>query len=504
MKAEASGALPPAGKGRIALERTDSAARAERMKNWLLIAVTAAFLITLAPMLLIAKYNVPYGDDVLFGAPAEKAYAETGSALAAAGAAAGVVADYYGNWQGTYAAIFLMALEPGVFGEGYYALTPFLMIGALALSSLLFARTVSSRLLGADRRTAAIVALLILLYSVQFAPSAREAFYWYNGAVYYAFFHCLFLCLLSLLILINKAKRAGSAILCGVLGVLLSAVIAGGNYATALPCGAFLALNLVCYLVPAFCGGLDKPRRAAGAAFAAIMLVVFCAGMLVSVTAPGNAVRQAAVDGLYEGLPAPAAIAVSFPLALIAILNRFDIGAVLLIALLLLFMPPYLRASRFSFRRPALAALLAFSIYACQFTPTLYAAGSPGPYRLRNVEFFNFYWLLCFVTCYVCGAAIRRREADAAPDAFESCRLRTLAYFARRPLFAVLIAACLVGGMFLQRDLTKTPVYDAVTELYSGVAEAHAKRRGALLLPADEAAGLPATTEYLPESELLS
>ena len=48
------------------------------------------------------------------------------------------VAERYANWQGTYSAMFLMALQPAVFGNGFYALVPFLTLGALAAGTCFF------------------------------------------------------------------------------------------------------------------------------------------------------------------------------------------------------------------------------------------------------------------------------------------------------------------------------------------------------------------------------
>ena len=103
----------------------------------LALAALAALALSLLPLFCIAPYNHPCTDDYNYGAYAAQAVRE-GSPLAALPAALRKTAETYQNWQGTFSAIFLMSLHPAVFGEGFYALTPFLMLGALGLSTFFF------------------------------------------------------------------------------------------------------------------------------------------------------------------------------------------------------------------------------------------------------------------------------------------------------------------------------------------------------------------------------
>ena len=105
-------------------------------------------LLSLLPMLYIAQYDLPLGDDVIYGAPVTSALQQDASVSSALSAAAGVVAEKFQSWQGTFSAIFLMALQPGVFGLSYYQITPYLMLGALIASTLLLTYTLLCSLLG--------------------------------------------------------------------------------------------------------------------------------------------------------------------------------------------------------------------------------------------------------------------------------------------------------------------------------------------------------------------
>ena len=91
----------------------------EKVAFWLAL---AAVVLMLVPMLLVARYNVPCADDYHFGAPTHAAWQATHSLAAVVKAAGEKVAERYANWQGTYSAMFLMALQPAVFGNGFVCL----------------------------------------------------------------------------------------------------------------------------------------------------------------------------------------------------------------------------------------------------------------------------------------------------------------------------------------------------------------------------------------------
>ena len=100
--------------------------------------VVAAVALMLVPMLVVARYNVPCADDYHYGASTYHTWQATHSLAAVLRAAGEKVAERYVNWQGTYSAIFLMALQPAVFGNGFYALVPFLTLGMLAAGTCFF------------------------------------------------------------------------------------------------------------------------------------------------------------------------------------------------------------------------------------------------------------------------------------------------------------------------------------------------------------------------------
>lgn len=426
--------------------------------------MVAVLLLSLVPMLLVARYDLPLGDDVLYGGPVSQALAKNPSFSVALRAAAGVVAEKFHFWQGTFSAIFLMALQPGVFGLEWYSITPYLMLGALIAATLLLLYTLLCSVLGLSKRVWLLIGASIAFFSIQLCVSPREGFFWYNGAVYYTLFHSLLLVLATLVLRMFRSPRAWVRAGFAALGVLLSAVLSGGNYATAMVCFELLVFSIAY--------GIYQKKYRLVIAFA-LMLLVFGAGMAVSVSAPGNAVRQASVIASgYEPSGPLRAIVLSLALGGAMAVGWFDLAAVVIIALVILFAGPALKRTRWRFRYPLLAVAFLFCVFASQFTPSVYAATSPGPYRLRNVAYFVYLLLVALSAAYVTGWAQRRFAG--AERAEPPAAVRWLATY---PVLAVLCFGLLLGASLCKRDVFSTPSVLAVIELRDGTAREHAANR---------------------------
>ena len=315
-----------------------------------------ALLVSLLPMLFIARYNHPYYDDLGFSIRTHAAWRETGSVLATLGAAVDNTVSIRSTWEGTYATSLLDALQPGLFDERWYALaTPLLLL------VLLFAlwRFQSEALLPlrVGRAERGSLFCLSALVCVQLAPDAREAFFWWNGGVAYTALWALSLLTASLWLRLNRRERGGWGWFA--LTLPLTAFVAGGKYSTAL----FFGLLALAYTLWAF--WRRRPKR-----FAFLLLLcVFWAGVLFSAAAPGNAVRAQTLGG---GMSAPKAVlqALWFGASLMGAQFSLPLAALMLLCCRLLL--PALRESRHSFKRPVWVTLLCLLLSCAQLAPTLY------------------------------------------------------------------------------------------------------------------------------------
>ncbi len=413
--------------------------------------VVAAVALMLVPMLVVARYNVPCADDYHYGASTYHTWQATHSLAAVLRAAGEKVAERYANWQGTYSAMFLMALQPAVFGNGFYALVPFLTLGMLAAGTCFFCLSLFTKLLGASRWQALVLALVWLGVDTQLLPSAVQGFYWYNGAIFYTFFFGVQLFYFGLVARCLAAQHAprGRSAACVAGLCVLGLFLGGGNLVTAF--GTLLILACVLCLL-----ALCKNRR-----WRVLVLPFLClaAGFAINVCAPGNRVRQAAEGG--TPLFAPLAVWRAIQEAVL----QFDKNLTLPILLALVFLAPVLwnaaANAHLSFRWPLLFFVFTFGLYAAQFCPTWYALKQAGPARLLDIIFYSAFFWMAVNLFYFLGWLQRRLWAEngAVPQGRYTIG------------FVAVTAALLAVSCFAMRDMLNFTSIQALNALRTGQAQ---------------------------------
>lgn len=341
------------------------------------------------PLLWISKYNHMCADDYGYGMAPHLTWLETGSVIGVIKEAVQVAVDYYDWWQGTYSSIFLMALQPGIFGESYYFLGALFLYIIFHVGFFYLTKIIFERLLGNDKYSSRIATFVILILLIQFMETPVQSFYFYNAGVHYIFMVSIMWIMMAMQVqtIITKEKRK-LWFYC-VAQVLLGILLGGGNYITAF----FFVLTSVTFFVIAF---LYKKRTAL---FCVPGFVFEVLGFVISAIAPGNAVRTERSDGVS----AFRAILLSFKFSL-EYLNEYVDFVVVLILLLFLPLAWKLTANSVGkFRFPILVIAYAYCLYAAMFSPTCYALGYPGAGRCRNVYVMFLYLYLIFVEIYVVG-----------------------------------------------------------------------------------------------------
>lgn len=129
------------------------------------------FVLSLLPVLAIAFYDHPCSDDYSYGLYAAQTVREGGSLWDILAAAARETRETYLDWQGTFSAVFLMALQPAAFGEAYYAITPYLMLGSLIFGSCFFCREVGVHRLSMSNSAWVILSAALCFFPVLFYGS---------------------------------------------------------------------------------------------------------------------------------------------------------------------------------------------------------------------------------------------------------------------------------------------------------------------------------------------
>lgn len=414
--------------------------------------VVIGFILSLIPLLQLARYNHACADDYSYGIMAHQAWLETGSLGQTIAAAAEKVAERYQNWQGTFSSVFLMALQPAVFGEGLYRFTTYIMLFMLTISNAAFLKTLMRDFLKTSRSCFVIVCFGMLFVSVQTMLAPVEGLYWYNGSVHYVFMYSsLLLMLASLLKYLKGGRRRYIVPAC-----LFAVIVGGGNFVTALT-----AILTVCIV-----GGFQFVYKQKKFAVTGGVLACSIISLAVSALAPGNAARQEMFDK---------------PSILMAILYSFRDAVEFMIAqtdplylLFLIFIVPliwkWLKQADISFKLPLLMPVVSFCLISAMFFPTEYSVGLAYLGRTGNVILFMIQLLGVLNEIYLLGWLAEKHRAGnySRLVRIEKAGSRTVAAF-----FAVLIILAGVSVLVTYKSEEKYTSMYAFHSLRSGEALAY-------------------------------
>lgn len=362
------------------------------------------FILSLIPLLHLSLYAHPWADDYTYGVKAHLAWEHSRSLWATLQAALENTRDFYESWQGTYSSIIMMSIQPAVISERLYPLTTVLMLGMLIGSHFFMFRILFTKYVKLSKNLRIVITLSVLFLSIQILDDAGQAFFWYNGSVHYVFMHSCMIFLLGFILLLltpqTKLLRAVSFIA----ACFLAIVTGGANFITALLTPVLIALLLFLCLL--------KKKKAGFLLLPPFLLSVF--GLLISVSAPGNAVRmtqQAAPMGAME------AIYQSFLYAVRGIGDWTTLYLILVLTLItpLLFTALYQSDSSFRFPLPGCVAAISFCIIAVTYTPSLYSMGHVVVYdRTLNIMRMTYYVLCILNLLYFLGwFAAKLHQADS-------------------------------------------------------------------------------------------
>jgi hypothetical protein len=359
-------------------------------KKTLVYILIGIFLISLIPLYVIGDYAHPSVDDYYYGVETSTVWEETGSISAVLKESFAQMLTTYEDWQGNFSAIFLMRLQPGIFGEEYYIIAPIILITSFVVSMLVFFYYGLRKWFNAGKTASLVTAVSVTFCALHFTHVPSDSFYWYNGAIYYTFFYALMLVLLLIITIQLKSQNTAAKIISFILGLPLAFIIGGGNYATALVTAVMLLVIVVWHVI----------KKEPCTIPVAILTVCMLAGFAISMLAPGNSIRQNSVG---EGPGVIKALAYSFAYGGYNIANSTTFPvAVMWIALL----PVFYRmaaGSSFKFKYPIIMLLFTFGIFCCQGTPVFFAQGLRMPYRMMNIIYFSYYIFMTWNIFYLMG-----------------------------------------------------------------------------------------------------
>lgn len=391
---------------------------------------------TLVPLIGISAYNHSYADDWHYGVWAHLKLVQTNDVGFAILEALDQVGKAWFEWQGTYSAIFLMGIEPSVFGEQYYVLAAPLVMATLIAGTLFFMHVVLVEMLGAHRGIWLGMSCAMLCVQLLLQPSPVEGIFWFNSAVYYTTYQGAALALLGCLLKICNPRSRTYPTRVMVFSVIFAVFVAGGNFVTALvTCEVMIAMLVIMFV--------RHNKRALDLVPASAMMI---AGLILSLIAPGNEVRQqtqfpGAGSGVWGTIWGSSLAAFQY-------IQEWSTGLVLvlLIACVPLSIHVVTRAVAlgWKFPVPGVVAVASIALFATSFTPTFWAQGSVGPGRVQNCRYDTLIVLLVINLLWCCGwvASHRRRAGAGSPRR----PVMTSGHLLGTWALCALVAVCIVGA----------------------------------------------------------
>lgn len=344
-----------------------------------------ALIMVAFPLLLIAKYNFPSADDWSYGALGYHALKNGEGLFGVIRAAVVTVKESYVEWEGRFSNAFFAALQPGIWGERYYGIVGWLMIGSIIVSEIYLCSSLLKKYAkGRGRWLYLPIIVPSLILQLLYNPAPEESFYWYTGAVNYTFVYGLSLILLGLFIKLGSEEyKTGGYFWRAAVACILAVLVGGDNYSTSLSCLLTLLLLSALFLL--------SDRRA----FYRTWFVTAIVGisLLICVLAPGNMVRLGNY-GAVIGKKRAIMMSLQYSLRLIYAQSA-DVKTALMILLILPFLWEAVKSMDYSFRFPLLFTIVTFCLHASQATPNMYVEKGMHSGRAMGILFFSCHvWIV--------------------------------------------------------------------------------------------------------------
>lgn len=353
------------------------------------------------PLYIIARYSYLSADDFIFLVRTTAAWDRTHSLIEVFRAAWEETLSRFFEWQGNFSYV-IFDFQPASFGEQYYGLSAVIALTVLSVCVLYFLSVLLKDYLKAPKNTSWMIMLLLLFLTVQYMYAPIEGLYWHPGASAYTFYYALGLWMDGLLLRMIRHTNLRRRLLCFIPALLMAPIVGGSNYSIALV-SAMLLFMVAVYLF------LKKQRQNAG--MCAAVFVVLMVAMMISILAPGNAIRQQIVgeSSVIKGF------IISVVYAVYSMANATTVPVLLVWVFIAPMIYSLAKKSELDFSHPVWAMVLLFGLYAALGMPCFYALGFAIPERNINLIYFSYYPVVLCAMFYLMGW-FSHRFADKLPN----------------------------------------------------------------------------------------
>ncbi len=245
-------------------------------------------ILSLLPIFYVAMFDYATGDDFGKSANVHRLVVQGASIFAIIAQAAKDAVEVWKSFEGTWASNFVLALQPGIWGEKVYVLTPFIGMAFLFTGVGMFLYEIVVKKMGYAKSFFAIIYLPLLILSIQYMPFIRGGLFWFTGMGHYTIPLGAALILLSLNL---RYLSNGSSKLIPIM-LLLSIYMGGSHYQ---------AILLVLILQFFFAVMEFDKQKKIKTLFVALQMVIELIGLMICAKAPGNSVRAGDEFGFSVG-----------------------------------------------------------------------------------------------------------------------------------------------------------------------------------------------------------
>jgi hypothetical protein len=360
--------------------------------------VELLFLVTLIPVFWVSIHDYATGDDLGYGALVHRALVQHASIGAFFNAFAETFKAQYFGWGGTWSSTVLWILEPSIWGEKFYIITPFIALLSLFIGIYFILKEILGVRFGLKKEAISIIVCFTVFMIVQYMPYTKGGIFWFPGMAQYTLAYgfsllsiCWILCWLR-----TKEKKYFT------LSCLAMTYLGGAGYPEAV--FVFLSYAVIFLLVIIH---KDK-EHLCNAGLLLIPIAFETVGVIVSAAAPGNKIRGGSGFGFSIGRVVNAVIFAFFH----GTINVFQFcihvrPMILLFAAVILISYKCFKVEkcRISMNHPFIAAVSLFLIYCSSYAPEGYVKTAEAGFSGGMYDSYFYFFvllsviLLSYLTC---------------------------------------------------------------------------------------------------------
>lgn len=423
------------------------------------VCMAVAILVTL-PLLILGHYDYPSADDWSLGKLTSQAVERGDGIVGVLKQAVNSVLLWREKGEPRFSAAFLGTLQPGIWGEHLYRITPWLMIGSLFLSEILLCSYLLKDEDGKNKEMILPVIIPSLLIQILCVPYPVETFYWYVGGINYTFAFGLSLVLLYLFLRLKDGNmKKGKTIIFMVFGGMLAFIVGGNNYSASLSSACLFAA--VSFLLAC------RDRKALFRTMPITILTII--GLILCLVAPGNKIR---LDNEFGGTTTGAVHAVLMSLWRTGtnIYSWTTLKIVIMIILIAPFLWKAVKRVGYCFRYPVIFTLFTFGIYASQIVATMYVDGSTGGRRMADILYYGYHVWVLLNEGYWIGWMQKRGWAERFVPLVTAKK-----WIAKKMALWFLMVGIVLAGIIGVTELKTLSTYRACVWLVKGYAKDYAQ-----------------------------